>query len=309
MDDETKRPLEFSDPEENAETIRKNFGTVVMRMQRALAARVFGSVLIVCLLLGVCLAAQGGDQIQRIKKAGKIIVAQVGAEQPPFFWKKAEKGVTEWVGYEVDLARMIAERLGVELEILRLGDDYSEVCQVVHDGKADLGISNLSDTEARRTLVDFTKPYIVSRVAMFIDLEGLEKDGIDAIEPSDLNRPDVRAALTEDSAYTFVYEELMPKATRITSPQGNFDNIAGPVLSGKAHLVIDDGFTLFLGMDSRPEYAGRYFLHIFDEYDDPLSMCLPHGQPEMREFLNALIDEIEEIEPVTLELIVDRYMK
>lgn len=250
-----------------------------------------------------------GDLIEKIQKAGKLVVAQVGADQPPFFWKTGKAGKEEWVGYEMDLAKLIAERLGVELEILRLGDDYNEVCRVVHDGKADIGISNLSDTEARRELVDFTKPYIVSRVAMLIDLEGLERSGIEAIEPDDLNRPDVKIALTENSAYEFVYEELMPRATRVTSPQGTFENIAGPVLSGKAHVVVDDGFTLFLGFDSHPEYSPRYYLHIFDEYDDPLSMCLPRDQPEMRDYLNRIIDEIEEQEPVTLELIVDRYMK
>lgn len=249
------------------------------------------------------------DMIARIKREGKLVVAQVGAEQPPFFWKKVVDGTERWVGYEVDLAQDIADRLGVKLEILRLGDDYNEVCEMVHDGKADIGISNLSDTEARRKLVDFTKPYIVSRVAMVVDLARLEADGIDAIEPGDLNRPEVRAAFTAESAYDFVYDELMPKATRVVSPQGDFDSIVSPVLSGEAHLVVDDGFTLFLGMDSNPEYARRFFLHIFDEYDDPLSMCLPHDQPAMRDFLNRVIDEIEEVEPVTLELIVDRYLR
>ena len=266
-------------------------------------------------LLAVCLVflcfntIHAGDLIQKIKERGTLIVAQVGAEQPPFFWKKDKAGQTEWVGYEVDLAQLIADRLGVKLEMLRLGDDYNEVCEVVNAGKADIGISNLSDSEARRKLVDFTKPYIVSRVAMFIDLEALERDGIDAIEPADLNRPEVKAALTRDSAYMFVYDEIMPEATLAVSQMGDFYSIAGPVLNGEAHVVIDDGFTLFLGWDSHPEYAQRYFLHIFDEYDDPLSMCLPHGQAEMREFLNGIIDEIEDEEPVTLELIVDRYMK
>ena len=269
-----------------------------------------GAIAVAIACLAICWGTvMAGDLIQRIKERGMLVVAQVGAEQPPFFWKAEKGGETEWVGYEVDLARLIADRLQVKLEILRLGDDYNEVCKVVHDGKADIGISNLSDTEARRELVDFTKPYIVSRVAMFLDLQGLEKSGIDAIEPADLNRPDVKAALTRDSAYDFVYEEVMPKATRVDTAQGNFESIAGAVLSGEAHLVIDDGFTLFLGMDSHPEYAGRYFLHIFDEYDDPLSMCLPHDQPEMRALLNDIIDEIEEVEPVTLELIVDKYMK
>lgn len=267
----------------------------------------------ILVIVALCLQAQtwagAGDLIRKIKEKGVLVVAQVGAEQPPFFWKAEKNGETEWVGYEVDLAKLIADRLEVKLEILRLGDDYNEVCEVVRDGKADIGISNLSDTEARRKLVDFTKPYIVSRVAMFLDLAGLEESGIDAIEPADLNRPDVKAALTQDSAYEFVHEEIMPRAARVTSPQGNFDNIAGPVLNAEAHLVIDDGFTFFLGMDSHPEFAGRYILHVFDEYDDPLSMCLPLGEPEMREFLDGIIDEIEEREPVTLELIVDKYMK
>lgn len=288
-------------------TLRKGF--VMKAMKTAAAGRLSLVLVAFACLFAASGDAAAGDLIAKIKAAGKIVVAQVGAEQPPFFWKKTTDGKTEWVGYELDLAKRIADRLGVKLEILRLGDDYNEVCQVVYDGKADIGISNLSDTEARRKLVDFTKPYIVSRVGMFIDLVGLEKSGIDAIEPADLNRPEVRAALTQDSAYDFVYEEVMPRATRVDSPQGAFESIAEPVLEGKAHLIIDDGFTLFLGMDSHPEYAGRYFLHIFDEYDDPLSMCLPLDQPEMREFLNGIIDEIENVEPVTLELIVEQYMK
>jgi ABC-type amino acid transport/signal transduction systems, periplasmic component/domain len=260
-------------------------------------------------LLWLCQTALSGDIIDEIKQRGRVVVAQVGAEQPPFFWKVQKDGKSEWVGYEVDLAKTIADRLGVELEILRLGEDYNEVCRVVNEGKADIGLSNLSDTEARRELVDFTKPYIVSRVAMVIDLVGLEKDGIDAIEPADLNRPDVKAALTQDSAYDFVHEELMPKANRVDTPQGDFNAIVSAVLEGRAHLVIDDGFTLFLGMDTNPALAERYFLHIFDEYDDPLSMCLPHDQPRLREFLNQMIDEIEEREPVTLELVVDQYLR
>ncbi len=268
------------------------------------------------LLLGFALTlfgtvpVRGGDLINKIKNSGKLVVAQVDVDMIPFFWKKiVANGKSEWVGYEMDLARSIAEKLGVNLEILRLGDDYNEVCNVVAKGEADLGISNLSDTEARRKLADFSKPYIVSRVGMVVDLAGLEQSGIDAIAPEDLNRPDVKIALTPNSGYDFVYQELMPKATRVGAEQGDFDDLFRPVLEGKAHAVIDDGFTLFMGMNAHPEYSPRYYFHIFDQYDDPLSMCLPKDQPEMREFLNGMIDEIEAKEPVTLELLVERYVK
>lgn len=245
--------------------------------------------------------------IDEVKRRGVLVVAQVDVDQPPFFWRDGESG--EWKGYEIDLGALIASRLGVRLEMLRLEDDYNEVCRAVYDGRADIGISNLSDTEARRQLVDFTNPYIVSRVAMLVDLDGLDKSGIEAIEPADLNRPEVKVVITRESAYEFVVDELMPEATRVVVPQGDFDQIAQPFLAGEAHVLVDDGLVLNLGMTLHPELVKRYYLHIFDEYDDPLSICLPHDQPGLRELINGIIAEIEAEEPVTLEFLVDTYMK
>ncbi len=288
-----------------------------MSCSLSLRSVLFMFVLIFCLSVGVSAGEvlepggpvvnthADGAIIAEIQKRGKLIVAQVGVNQPPFFWQ--ENG--EWRGYELDLAKQLADALGVELEILRLGEDYNEVCRVVYRGLADIGISNLSDTETRRSLVDFTQPYIVSRVAMLVDLPGLEKDGIDAIEPADLNRPDVRAGLTNESAYEFVVEELLPNATVIRVPQGDFDDVAGPVLEGKIHLVVEDGLILNLGMSQNPDLTERLYLHVFEEYDDPLSICLPHNQPKLREFINGIIQEIEAQEPVTLEYLVDKYMR
>lgn len=183
------------------------------------------------------------------------------------------------------------------------------MCRVVYRGLADIGISNLSDTEARRQIVDFTNPYIVSRVAMLVDLNGLDKSGIEAIEPADLNRPEVKVVITRESAYEFVVDELMPLATRVVVPQGDFDQIAEPVLKGEAHVLVDDGLVLNLGMTLHPELDGRLYLHVFDEYDDPLSICLPKDQPALREFINKIIQDIEAEEPVTLEFLVETYMK
>lgn len=249
------------------------------------------------------------QMIEEIRKKGTLVVAQVAVNQPPFFWLEKKGDEEKWGGYELDFAADIAKKLGVRLEILRLGEDYNEVCHAVADGRADIGISNISDTKARRELVDFTQPYIVSRVAMLVDIEGLERDNIEAIEPKDLNDPRVKVARTPDSGYEFVIDEIMSKATRVEAPQGDFQAVATPVLEGKAHVVLEDGLTLHLGMTQNPEYASRLHLHVFDEYDDPLSICLPHNQEPLREFINKIIQEMEEVEPVTLEFLVDRYMK
>lgn len=248
--------------------------------------------------------------IPLIKKAGVLRVAQVSAPQPPFFYTvKTPDGKEKWVGFEMDLAQTIADKLGVKLEIVRLGTNYNEVCEYVNQGKADLGVSNLSDTPKRREIVDFTKPYIISRVAMIVNLDALEKSGIDAIEPKDLNRPEVKVSVGKGISYESVVDEQFPKAQKVYVQNGIFEDMSKPVVAGEAHALVDDGLRLNLGMSTHPELAGRIYLHVFDEYEDPLSICLPLDQPSFRKFLEDVLDEIDNVEPTTLEYLVEKYMK
>ncbi len=250
-----------------------------------------------------------GTMIQAIKERGVLRVAQVSSPQPPFFYTTVVNGEEKWVGFELDLAQTIADTLGVKLEILRLGSNYNEVCEYVNQGRADLGVSNLSDTPARRKLVDFTKPYIISRVAMIINMEALERDNIDAIEPKDLNRPDVKVSVAKGISYEANADEQFPNAEKVYVQSGLFEDMSLPVVNGEAHMLVDDGLRLNLGMSTHPELEGKIYLHVFDEYEDPLSICLPLHQPEMLELLNGILDEIENVEPTTLEYLVDKYMK
>lgn len=250
-----------------------------------------------------------GDVVTAIKAAGKIRVAQAGIDYPPFFFKKKVNGVETWVGFEMDLGQLVADRLGVKLEVIHLGENFNETCEYVGDGRADIAISNLSDTPERRKIADFTIPYLVSRVGMLVNLEALEKDGIDAIEPSDLNNSAVKISVSKGSYYEEIVDEQFPKAKKVYVPNGAFDDVAVSILKGESHALIDDGLQLNLGMSNNPELSSKYFFHIFSEYDDPLSICLPKNQPEFLDFLNGIIRELEEQEPITLEYLIERYMK
>lgn len=253
--------------------------------------------------------AGAGDMIQRIKKAGVLRVAQVSSQQPPFFYIEEKNGAKEWKGFEIDLAQAIADKLGVKLEISRPGSNYNEICEWVRDGKADLGVSNLSDTPKRRQIVDFTKPYIISRVAMIINLEALDRDKIDVIEPADLNRPEIKVSVGKGISYESVVDEQFPKAEKVYVDNGTFEEMSAKVLAGEVHVLVDDGLRLNLGMTTHPELAGRIHLHVFNEYEDPLSICLPKNQPQMLALLHEVLDEIENVEPTTLEYLVEKYMK
>ena len=97
--------------------------------------------------------AAWADTLDEIKKAGKIRVA-IDTAIPPF-------GMTDDkmqpAGSDVDLARLLAKDLGVQLEIVTTtGPSRIPMLQT---NKADIVVSTLSITPDRAKVIDFSIPY------------------------------------------------------------------------------------------------------------------------------------------------------
>jgi ABC-type amino acid transport substrate-binding protein len=99
---------------------------------------------------------QLAPEIARIFNRGELVVAMLGVDTPPFFYKKNDK----LVGLEVDLAKAIARELKVTVRFDRRAKTFNEVVDMVARGEADLGISKLSRTLARAQKISFTDPYL-----------------------------------------------------------------------------------------------------------------------------------------------------
>ncbi len=65
----------------------------------------------------------------------------------PWEFKDVSSGTTEYVGADVELAKYIAEKLGVELEIKPM--EFSAIQQAVTSGNIDMGISGFAYTDER----------------------------------------------------------------------------------------------------------------------------------------------------------------
>ena len=63
----------------------------------------------------------------------------------PWEFKDVSSGTTEYVGADVELAKYIAEKLGVELEIKPM--EFSAIQQAVTSGNIDMGIPALHFTQ------------------------------------------------------------------------------------------------------------------------------------------------------------------
>jgi arginine/lysine/histidine transporter system substrate-binding protein len=97
-----------------------------------------------------------GGKIGEIQDAGKLILG-TSADYPPYEFIVEVDGKLEVVGFDIDIAREIANDLGVELEIRDM--DFDGLLAALVAGNIDLIVAGMVPTEVRKESVDFSIPY------------------------------------------------------------------------------------------------------------------------------------------------------
>lgn len=98
-------------------------------------------------------AGSAADQLTAIQASGKLIVALEGAWQP---WSYHDESDT-LVGYDVEVFRAIAEKLGVEPEYVE--SDWDSLFAGLDAGRFDMVCNGVEVTDERALTYDFTTPY------------------------------------------------------------------------------------------------------------------------------------------------------
>lgn len=98
-------------------------------------------------------ANSSADQLAAIQASGKLIVALEGAWQP---WSYHDESDT-LVGYDVEVSRAIAEKLGVEPEYVE--SDWDSLFAGLDAGRFDMVCNGVEVTDERALTYDFTTPY------------------------------------------------------------------------------------------------------------------------------------------------------
>ncbi|MEI8174176.1 MAG: ABC transporter substrate-binding protein [Deltaproteobacteria bacterium] len=157
------------------------------------------------------ITAQGRDgspDIKRIMSKGKITVALVNRDRYPFYMTTKGGQLT---GFDIDLARDIASRLGVRVEFNRNAKTFDEVIDIVAKKEADLGISNLTVTLKRAKQVHFTRPYLAVKNYLLVNRKGLGSHrGLSVGEMA--NRRGIKILAEEGSSYAEFSSRIFPLA-------------------------------------------------------------------------------------------------
>lgn len=95
-------------------------------------------------------AALAQDLPERIKAAKAVVVANV-PNYPPMEFKDPKTGTL--TGLDIDLGQALAKKLGVEFKFTEIS--FEQMVSSLTTGRADMILSGMTDTEARRETLDF----------------------------------------------------------------------------------------------------------------------------------------------------------
>lgn len=148
--------------------LKKQFVNSILRILTA----IFTFLLFLFINIPLAIGGELAPDIQRIINRGKIVVAMYQKDVPPFFMRDKE-GIL--FGLEVDLARNLANKLGVEIEFHRQTETYEELINIVARGEADIAVSKVIEILEYNMKVKYSEPYLTLSHAALVNRLQLAK--------------------------------------------------------------------------------------------------------------------------------------
>ena len=210
--------------------------------------------LVSVLLVAACsvsLVACGGKKEEEKKaEEDKTLVMATNAEFPPYEYYEGE----EVIGIDVDIAKAVAEELGMELKIEDMA--FDSVIPAVSSGKADIALAGLTVTDERKDNLNFTDTYAKATQVIIVkedsaiagpdDLEG-KKIGVQLGTTGDLYASDIKDAEVEQ--YNKGFEAVQ------ATMQGKIDAVIIDSEPAKEFVAEAEGLKILDEAFTEEEYA------------------------------------------------------
>lgn len=229
-------------------------------------------------------------RLARIRAAGKLTVATAPSYPPQEFIDDTLSGQARFVGADMELARLIAERMGVELKIVPL--EFTEVLSAVSDGKVDLAVSALSFTSGRAAVMEMSKGYYFTTEQASTGLIIREENAEEIQKVEDLEDRDI-VAQSGSLQETMAAENIAfyRKFKRLHSASDVYD----AVMAGEADAGIVDVGIAKVFIDNHPGcglmIVPEVFFALPPQYQGD-RVAAKKGEIELICFVNGVIDEV-----------------
>ena len=118
-------------------------------------------------------AAEDAAEVTTVEPG--ILTMGTNAAFPPYEYKDGDT----IVGIDAEIAQALADKLGLQLEIVDM--DFSSLITSIQSGKIDISLAGMTVTEERKQNVDFTDSYATG-VQSIIVKEGSDIQSVDDLE-------------------------------------------------------------------------------------------------------------------------------
>ncbi len=220
-------------------------------------------------------ASAGGDLLSTIQNRGTLIVALEGAWQP---WSFHDAGDT-LVGYDVEVSRAIAEKLGVEPEYVE--SDWDSLFAGMDAGRYDMVCNGVEVTEERSKTYDFTTPYGYIHTALAVKKDN---DSITSFEDLD--------GKTTANSLASTYMELAESYGATVQGIDTLEETIQLLTAGRIDATLNADVSFYDYLNVHPD--ADFKLVAFTEEASHVAIPLRKGD-ETATLLEAINNAIEEL--------------
>lgn len=225
----------------------------------------------------------------------KVLSVAMECIYAPYNWTQSDdsngavqiKDSSDYVyGYDVMMAKTIAEELGMELEIVKL--DWDSLVPAVQAGTVDCVIAGQSITSERLQSVDFSDPYYYASIVTLVKADGPYANAASVA--------DLAGATCTSQLNTVWYDVCLPQIpdADILPAQDSAPAMMVALDSGKCDVVVTDaptamaacvaypGFTLLDFTDSEQNYE-------VSEEEINIGISMQKGNTELKDAINKIL--------------------
>ncbi|MGI6216321.1 MAG: ABC transporter substrate-binding protein [Coriobacteriales bacterium] len=216
---------------------------------------------------------------------GQLTVA-TSPDFPPFenLDTTAGEGADQYVGLDMDIARAVADKLGLEFNPVTIQFD-GIIPAIVSGGQADIAISGITISPDREEQVDFSDPYYVDDLSIVVmNSSSSTEDSID----SDLNASDVTIAVQSGTTAESYAKENYPNAT--ASAYGNANDTFAALQAGQVDAVITNKAVGENMLQSYTDCKVVKSIATGEEY----GIAVSKDNPQLLEAVNQALSELQQ---------------
>ncbi len=228
----------------------------------------------------------------------KVLKVAMECSYAPYNWTQSNdengavpiSGSSDYAyGYDVMMAKKIADELGYDLEIVKL--DWDSLVPAVQSGKVDCVIAGQSITSERMQSVDFTDPYYYATIVTLVK-NGSKYENAKSVA-------DLAGAAGTSQLNTIWYDSCLPQIpqAKIQPAMESAPAMLVALSTGRCDVVVTDKPTGQAALMAYPDFKLLDFtgtegdFKVSDE-DINIGISLKKGNTELKDAINGVLSKL-----------------